>query len=200
VWAKKTQHLPVVFTKTEVEKVLMFLSGINWLTASLLYGSGLRLMECLRLRVKDIDCDYHQITVRDAKGQKDRTTMLPACLDKPLQQQLKKAKYIHDMDCKQGFGRVYLPYALERKYANANREWPWQFVFPASKRYFDPVDKTERRYHIHESALQKGIKEAIRKAGISKSGSCHTLRHYAEFKIMPSNISKRGGLLAMRTI
>jgi integron integrase len=175
--AKRPERLPVVFTKNEVKSVMLHLAGEKWLMASLLYGSGLRLMECVRLRIKDIDFEYDQIVVRDGKGQKDRVTMLPNAVKEPLQRHLEKVKTIHEADLRAGFGRVNLPFALEKKYPNADREWGWQYVFPASRRYKDPKTGTVVRFHIHRSALQRTVKAAIRKAGIPKQGSCHTFRH-----------------------
>lgn len=134
-------------------------------------------MECLRLRVKDIDFSYSQIIVRDGKGSKDRVTVLPGSFKEPLQKHLVKVKALHEQDLKEGFGQVYLPFALERKYPNANREWGWQYVFPAAKRSVDPRSGIVRRHHVPETALQKAVKAAIRAAGITKPGSCHTFRH-----------------------
>ena len=145
--------------------------------ASLLYGSGLRLMECIRLRVKDIDFAQSQIIVREGKGNKDRVTVLPEVLMSPLERHLEIVKAVHETDLKEGFGRVYLPFALARKYPDANREWCWQYVFSASKRSVDPRGGQVQRHHISETALQKAVKGAIRRAGINKPGSCHTLRH-----------------------
>ncbi|WP_019502191.1 integron integrase [Pseudanabaena sp. PCC 6802] len=175
--AKRPQRLPVVFTRTEVKAILDNLEDEYHLMASLLYGSGLRLTECLNLRVKDIDFEYRQIIVRSGKGNKDRMTMLPTSTIIPLKLQLEKAKLIHHRDLAQGFGAVYLPNALEQKYPNANREWSWQFVFPSAKRSIDPRTGIVRRHHIYEDSLQRAMKAAIRKAGITKHGSCHTLRH-----------------------
>jgi integron integrase len=175
--AKKPQRLPVVFRREEVRAVLSYLRGEMWLMASLLYGSGLRLMECLRLRVKDVDFPRLQITVREGKGNKDRVTMLPASLVEPLQRQLVRARTLHEADLLEGFGRVYLPFALARKYPNAEKEWGWQYVFPASKLSVDPRTGETRRHHLAETTLQKAVKEAIRKTGIHQPGSCHTLRH-----------------------
>lgn len=175
--AKKPTRLPVVFTRQEIRSILAQLAGDKWLMASLLYGSGLRLMECLRLRVKDIDCARLQIVVREGKGRKDRVTMLSASLVAPMQRQLERAQALHKMDLRDGFGRVYLPHALARKYPTAASEWGWQYVFPASRRSIDPRQDTERRHHIAETALQKAVKMAIRAAGINKPGSCQTLRH-----------------------
>jgi integron integrase len=177
VWSKKPKRLPVVFSRQEVKAILNQLNGAYWIMTTLLYGSGLRLMECLRLRVKDIDFNYNQIVVRDAKGQNDRVTMLPQNVKKPLKQHLLKVKRIHEADFKAEYGAVYLPNALERKYPNANREWGWQYVFPATKISTDPRSGIQRRHHLDETVLQKAVKEAIRKVGITKQGSCHTLRH-----------------------
>jgi integron integrase len=175
--AKRPRRLPVVFTRDEVKAVLGHLRSETWLMASLLYGSGLRLMECVRLRVKDVDFAQLQITVREGKGQKDRVTVLPPPLAEPLRRQLERARALHEKDVREGFGRVYLPYALERKYPNAEREWCWQYVFPASKRSIDPRTGLEQRHHIAETALQKAVKAAVRAAVVDKPGSCHTLRH-----------------------
>src|SRR5918911_787558 len=175
--AKKPQRLPVVFRREEVKAVLNHLRGEMWLMAALLYGSGLRLMECLRLRVKDVDFVQSQLIVREGKGHKDRVTMLPASLVEPLTRQLERVKALHETDLREGYGSVYLPYALARKYPNAEKEWCWQYVFPASKRSADPRSGREQRHHIAETALQKAVKAAVRAPGINKPGSCHTLRH-----------------------
>ncbi|MDY6845079.1 MAG: integron integrase [Thermodesulfobacteriota bacterium] len=177
VRARKAKKLPVVFTPEEVKFVLSYLSGTKWIMANLLYGSGLRLMECIRLRVKDIDFSYEQIVVRDGKGNKDRITMLPLNVMEPLQKHLIKVKELQEKDLAEGFGQVYLPVALEKKYLNANREWIWQYVFPALKRSIDPRSGIERRHHVGTMVLQRAVKEAIRKAGIPKMASCHTFRH-----------------------
>lgn len=175
--ARKPQRLPVVFTRKELKAVLNQLRVEMWLMASLLYGSGLRLMECVRLRVKDVDLAQSQIIVREGKGNKDRVTMLPASLFDPLEKQLERVKSLHEMDISEGFGRVYLPSALARKYPNAERKLCWQYVFPASKRSLDPRTGQIQRHHIAETALQKAVRAAIRRARINKPGSCHTLRH-----------------------
>jgi integron integrase len=175
--AQKPARIPVVLTENEVRHVLAHLDGRNWLMASLLYGAGLRLMECLRLRVKDIDFEYRQITVRDGKGAKDRVTMLPEASIHMLKLQLEKVRLVHEQDVKAGFGEVYLPDALERKYRNAAREWGWQYVFPAAKRSRDPRGGKERRHHVDENSLQRAVKAAVRAAHIDKNASCHTLRH-----------------------
>ena len=175
--AKRESRLPVVFTPGETQAVLAQLDGQPWLMASLLYGAGLRLMECVRLRVKDIDFAMKQIIVRDGKGGKDRVTVLPDGVIAPLKRHLAKIKALHERDIKEGYGQVYLPHALARKYRNANREWHWQYVFPALKRTIDPRSASIQRHHTDEQVLQRAVNTAIRKAGIAKPGSCHTFRH-----------------------
>jgi integron integrase len=175
--AKKPQRLPVVFTREEVKALLAQLQGTTWLMAMLTYGSGLRLLECLRLRVKDVDFHYKQLMVRDAKGQKDRVTMLPHSLIDPMRTHLARVRQLHEIDLRDGFGRVYLPHALATKYPTADREWAWQYVFPSSRRSIDPGSGIERRHHAAEDALQRAVKQAIRRANIVKPGSVHTLRH-----------------------
>lgn len=145
--------------------------------ASLIYGAGLRLMECLRLRVQGIDLSRNEILVRDGKGAKDRITMLPESLKAPLQQHLKTVKAIHERDLADGWGRFLLPYALDRQYPNAPREWPWQWVFPQGNRWKNPKTGEEGRYHIHQSITQKAVNAAVRKAGLAKRASCQTFRH-----------------------
>ena len=175
--AKRPTRLPVVLTKEEVKRVLDCLTGTPWLMAILLYGAGLRLMECCRLRVKDIDVSKGQIVVRAGKGNKDRYTMLPATAKEPLLRHLEAVKRQHENDLKLGLGRVSLPHALERKYPNAGKEWGWQWVFPATGHYIDRVTGERRRHHLHESVLQKAVKEARLKAGIAKPAGPHTFRH-----------------------
>lgn len=175
--AKKPAKLPVVFTQEEVQRILEQMEGRKLLMASLLYGTGMRLTELLRLRVKDIDFQQNQITIREGKGSKDRVTMLPLSLKEPLLEHLKKVKQAHETDLLEGFGNVELPFALATKYPQAEKEWKWQYVFPAPKRSIDPRSGIERRHHLDQSVLQKAMKEAMRKAGITKHGSCHTLRH-----------------------
>jgi integron integrase len=175
--ARKPKRLPVVFTREEARAVLGHLREEAWLMGSLLYGSGLRLMECVRLRVKDIDLARLEVTVRDGKGGKDRVTVLPNSLVGPLRRQLERARALHELDLREGFGSVYLPYALARKYPSADREWCWQYVFPARRRSRDPRSGREQRHHIAETALQRAVKSAIRAAGVAKPGSCHTFRH-----------------------
>ncbi|HEX8137639.1 MAG TPA: integron integrase [Pyrinomonadaceae bacterium] len=175
--AKRPARLPVVFTRKEVHAVLANLDGVMWLMASLLYGSGLRLMECVRLRVKDVDLKQHQIVVRDGKGGRDRLTMLPAILDSSLERQMAKVRLLHEQDLRAGLGRVYLPYALARKYSSAERELGWQYVFPSSRLSVDPRSGIVRRHHLDEQVLQRAVRAAVRAAGITKPGSCHTFRH-----------------------
>ena len=149
VRAKRPQRLPVVLTREEVEKILCAVEGTQWLMASLLYGTGMRLMECLRLRVKDVDFGYSQILIRDGKGEKDRITMLPGRLTAPLQTQLQKVRQLHDRDLKEGFGEVHLPYALARKYPRAGFDWGWQYVFPSKSRSADPEDVSTTMIYTH---------------------------------------------------
>ncbi len=175
--AKKPQRLPQVFTGDECRRVLAALNGTRWLMASLLYGSGLRLTECLTLRVKDVDLVSLQITVRNGKGAKDRITMLPKSLVPALQVQLERARELHRVDLSQGFGEASLPYALARKYPKAGFEWGWQYVFPSTKRSVDPYSGRTKRHHVFEDTLQRAVKQAIRAAGITKHASCHTFRH-----------------------
>jgi len=175
--ARKPTRLPVVMTREEVKAVLDHLSGDKWLMASLMYGAGLRLMECLRLRVQDIDFARNEILVRDGKGAKDRITMLPASLKAPLQEHLKRVKRIHEKDLADGWGSVLLPCALDRKYPGAPKEWRWQWVFPQENRWKNNKTGGEGRHHVDESILQKAFKHAVAKAGITKRATCHTLRH-----------------------
>jgi len=175
--AKKPSKVPVVLSREEVRCLLASLTGTNWLMSSLLYGSGLRLLECLRLRVQDVDLNYKQITVRRGKGDKDRRTMLPLSLVEPLQRQIEFVRQLHNHDLAEGYGRVYLPDALARKYSAAAAEFGWQYLFPASKRSTDPRSGEIRRHHLNESVLQHAIKKAVRSVGINKPASCHTLRH-----------------------
>ena len=177
VRAKRPQRLPVVLTKDEVKRVLDRMNGAPRLMAILLYGAGLRLMECCRLRIKDIDFSRNEIVVRSGKGNKDRYTMLPNAVRDSLIQHLRGVKAQHDEDLKNGLGRVSLPNALDRKYPNAGKEWGWQWVFPATSHYTDTVTGEKRRHHLHESVLQRAFKEARLKAGVFKPAGCHSLRH-----------------------
>lgn len=160
-----------------MKAILASLDGVYHLVVSLLYGSGLRLTECLQLRVKDLDFEYRQLIVRAGKGAKDRTTMLPSLTIDPLKHQLEKAKILHQQDLAQGCGAVYLPYALERKYPSASRQWSWQFVFPSWKRSVDSRTEVVRRHHTYEQSVQQAVKQAIQQAGITKHGGYHTFRH-----------------------
>jgi integron integrase len=177
VRAKQPLRLPVVLSREEVAAVLSHLKGTMWIIGMVLYGSGLRLEECLELRVKDLDFDRNQITVRRGKGQKDRTTMLPSTVVDPLRKHLGDVRGLHMADLKDGYGQVMLPDALERKYPNAATEWGWQFVFPASRICSDPRWGPPSRFHLHESAVQKVIAAAVRLAGVTKRVGPHTFRH-----------------------
>ncbi|MBC8507878.1 MAG: integron integrase [Chloroflexi bacterium] len=177
VLARKSQHVPTVLTPKEAQRVIDLIPVSHRLIAKLFYGSGLRLMEGIRLRVKDIDFGYQQIIVRDGKGAKDRFTVLPASLVEPLHRQLAAVRKIHQQDHSKGLGAVYMPYALDRKYPNASREWIWQYVFPATKISTDPRSGHRRRHHIHESSVQKAVRKAVQKAGIPKRITPHTFRH-----------------------
>lgn len=177
VRAKKSRYLPTVLTKAEIRSVIQHLSGVYQLFIQLLYGSGLRLSEGLRLRVKDIDFAQRQIVVRDVKGNEGRVTMLPASLIEPLQKHLQRVRQLHQRDLEQGYGSVYLPFALERKYPHADRAWIWQFVFPSPSRSRDPRSQVCRRHHLHETGVQRSLKPAVQIAKIDKRVSCHTFRH-----------------------
>lgn len=177
VRALKDKRLPTVLSKAEVQQVFEQMSGIHQLMARLLYGSGMRLMEGLRLRVKDVDFAQQQIVVRDAKGNEDRVTLLPRSLIAPLQQQLVGVQSLHRRDVAQGYGQVYLPYALSRKYTTAAREWIWQYIFPAERLSVDPRSGIVRRHHADESALQKAVRQARQLAKIDKPVTPHVFRH-----------------------
>ncbi|HDZ79448.1 MAG TPA: integron integrase [Gammaproteobacteria bacterium] len=177
VRARQPKRLPVVMTRTEVDAVLQRLNGEKWLMASLMYGAGLRLMECLRLRVQDVDFGANMILIRDGKGQKDRTVMLPQVLQKPLMKHLECVKMIHQRDLADGYGRVFMPYALGHKYPNAATDWRWQFVFPQKHRWRNRQSGEQGRHHIDESLVQRAVAVAVRAAGLTKRASCHTFRH-----------------------
>jgi integron integrase len=177
VRAKRPPKLPVVLTRKEVRAVRTQLTGFYLLFMTLLYGTGMRLQECLRLRIQDIDFERRQITVRNAKGGRDRWTMLPSSVIDPLKAHLETVLELHNKDLAAGFGRVYLPHALARKYPGADREWGWQYVFPASKLSVDPRSGVTRRHHLDPRVMQKAIKGAVRRTGIVKNATCHTLRH-----------------------
>ena len=175
--AKASTHLPVVLTLEEVRAVMSRLTGTNWLIASLLYGAGLRLMEAVRLRIKDVEFSRRELVVREGKGGKDRVTMLPDRLVEPLRNHLVSVKRIHEADLEAGHGEVYLPFALERKYPQAGRQWGWQYVFPSHRLSLDPRANQVRRHHIDEKGVQRAMKEAVRDAGVVKPATPHTLRH-----------------------
>jgi integron integrase len=175
--AKRMPRLPVVLSRAEVSALLRWMSGREALLAGLLYGSGLRLMECLRLRIKDVDLERNEITVREGKGGKDRKTVLPQMLRTALRLQMAEARALHARDLEAGYGAVSLPGALARKHRNAEREAGWQYVFPATRRAIDPLDGREKRHHLDESVLQRAVRAAARAAGIDKPVSPHTLRH-----------------------
>jgi integron integrase len=177
VRAKRPARLPVVLSRAEVKLVLAELRGKHRLVATLLYGSGLRLLEGLRLRVKDLDFRLGEIRLRDGKGRRDRVTMLPDGVREALTVHLDEVRRIHESDLREGFGAVFLPDALEREFARAAREWGWQYVFPASRRSVDPRTGAERRHHLSETAVQRAVRAAARAAGIDKNAGCHTLRH-----------------------
>ena len=175
--AKKPRRLPVVLTEEEVRDVLGNLDGVHWLVAALLYGSGLRLMEALRLRVQDIEFKRREILVRNGKGFKDRVTMLPDKLAGRLQTHLATVRLLHEKDLGEGYGEVHLPYALERKYPAAGRSWGWQYVFPSGNRSIDPRTGKTRRHHVDGQTIQRAVKQAVRTAGLVKPATPHTLRH-----------------------
>lgn len=175
--ARKPSRLPIVMTRDEVKAVLATLSGDKWLMSSLMYGAGLRLMECLRLRVQDIDFSRSEILVRNGKGAKDCVTMLPESLKGPLQDHLKRVRTIHKRDLADGWGRVQLPVALDRKYPNAPKDWRWQWVFPQQTRWRNRHTGEQARHHMDESLVQKAVKNAVLKAGLTKRATCHTFRH-----------------------
>lgn len=177
VRAKKPQKLPVVLTRDEVRLILNELRGVHRLIGAVLYGSGLRLMEALQLRVKDLSFEYQSIHVHHAKGAKDRVVTFPRALHQPIKVQLNQARILHASDLAQGYGEVYLPYALARKYQSAARSWTWQYVFPSVKLSDDPRSNKTARHHVFPSTFQKAIKRAVVQAGIDKPASSHTLRH-----------------------
>ena len=177
VRAARPERVPVVLTPSEVRSVIDAMDGTTRLVAQLLYGSGLRLLECLQLRVKDVDFGRGEVLVRDPKGRHDRATTLPRLVEMPLRAHLEKVRRTHDADLERGFGSVVLPTAIGRKFPNADREWLWQWVFPAHSRYADEAAGTERRHHLHESAVQRAVHAAAANAGINKRVTCHTFRH-----------------------
>ena len=191
VHAGRPKHLPTVLTHEEALEVIGRMAGKPRLMACLLYGSGLRLMECLRLRVKDIDFGSHQIVVREGKGEKDRVTVLPDSVIPELQIVLRDGKALHEKDLREGFGEVALPYALGVKYPNAGKEWGWQYAFPASQRSIDPLSGVIRRHHLDESVLQHAVREAARQTSIPKPISPHTFRHSFATRLLQSGYDIR---------
>jgi integron integrase len=189
--AKRPKRLPTVLSKDETLRLIGCLSSVHQLMAKLIYGSGMRLMECLRLRVKDLEFERRAIIVRDGKGAQDRVTVLPDSLIPLLQEHLQRVKALHEQDLAQGYGAVYLPDALARKYPNADREWGWQYLFPASSLSQDPRYGITRHHHLHESSLQKAVKEAARLAGIVKPVGPHTLRHCFATHLLESHYDIR---------
>ena len=177
VRAKKPKLLPVVLTREEARRILVHLHSEKWIAAMLMYGSGLRLLEALRLRVKDVDFGYRRITVRAGKGNRDRVTVLPEAVVPRLTRHLEETRILHEQDLKNGSGYVTLPGNLEKKYPGANREWGWQWVFPARRQFQEPVTGRLFRHHLHETVLQRAVKDAAARAGIRKPASCHTFRH-----------------------
>ena len=177
VRAKRPQRIPTVLSREEVTNILGRMDGRSWVLASLLYGTGMRLMEALRLRIKDVDFSRGEITIRNGKGGKDRRTMLPRSLVEPIQREVERAYFLHGADLREGFGAVWLPHALARKYPGAAKETGWQYVFPSVKRSLDPRDGAQRRHHFDDGILSRALKAATRRAGVSKSVSAHTLRH-----------------------
>ena len=177
VRAKRKMNLPTVLSRDEVKKLLSFLNGPYLFMAQLMYGCGLRLMECLRLRIKDVDLENDLLMVRSGKGEKDRALMIPEKIKEELSKHVASVKEVHDQDVKMGYGEVSLPDALEKKYPGAPKEWGWQWMFPAEKLSVDPRTGKVMRWHIHPSAIQRAVKEAVMKAGVPKMASCHTLRH-----------------------
>lgn len=175
--AKRPQRLPVVLSRAEVERLLTMIDGEVWLMAALLYGTGMRLMECMRLRIKDVDFERRQITVRDGKGAKDRQVPLPESARDRLKSAVERVRILHAQDIAEGYGAVWLPHALSRKYPNAEREFAWQYVFPARSRSIDPRSGASRRHHVDEAVLQRAIKVARARAGIDKPVTPHVLRH-----------------------
>ena len=189
--AKRPKRRPVVLFQNEIKVLLHHLDGTQHLMAALLYGSGLRLMECVRLRVQDVDFSYGQLMILNAKGMKDRVVPLPKSLVKPLEKQLKRARQLHNDDLAKGLGEVFLPDALSRKWPNAAKEWIWQYVFPSGNLSVDPRSGKSRRHHLHENGLQKAVKRAANAAGINKKVNCHCLRHSFATHLLEANYDIR---------
>jgi len=191
VRSKKQVRPPIVLTKQEVQQVFAWMKGDHLLMAQMLYGCGLRLMECIRLRIQDLDFGQGQVYIRGAKGGKDRVVVLPNSIREDLQFRIENVKKIHEEDLLQGFGKVYMPEALARKYPNATQEFRWQYVFPAKKLSIDPRSGLQRRHHILESGLQKAVKTAVDRAGITKRATCHTFRHSFATHMLENGVNIR---------
>lgn len=191
VRSKRQQRVPTVLTQAEVQRLLAVMTGKNALMAKLLYGGGLRLLECIRLRVQDVDFGQGLIFVRGGKGGKDRTTLLPKGVEEELRRQVEVVRVLHQKELEEGFGEVYIPEALARKYPGAARQIGWQWVFPAKERSLDPRSGREMRHHVLESGLQKAVKRAVAQAGIDKKASCHTLRHSFATHMLENGVNIR---------
>jgi len=191
VRARRPEHVPVVLTAAEVRSVLGQFSGEQWLMAALMYGAGLRVSECVRLRVQDVDFERNEIVVRRGKGEKDRVTMLPQGVKAQLRQQLERARVVHRADLAAGWGRVVLPDALDRKYPGASAEWRWQWVFPQERRWRNPRTGAQGRHHVHVTIVQRAVRDAARASGVDKRVSCHTLRHTFATQLLESGYDIR---------
>jgi len=191
LWSKRPKYLPVVLSVREVREVLKNLKGVQWLIGCLLYGTGVRLTEALRLRVKDIDFERNMILVRNAKGQKDRVVPLPQSLKVALKKQLEVAQKYHELDLREGFGRVSLPYALQKKYPNADKAWIWQYVFPSIKRSVDPISGIVKRHHLYNCIMEDSVRGGVKAAEIEKKVTCHTFRHSFATHLLDSGVDIR---------
>jgi integron integrase len=195
VRAKRPKRLPTVMSREEVSTLLEALSGTSKLMCKLMYGSGLQTMECIRLRVKDLDFKINQILVRDGKGPKDRITVFPEQVKNELHEHLERVRMLHQADLAVGRGEVYLPFALDRKYPGVSRQWGWQYVFPSESLSKDPRSGKIRRHHLYQTTLHRAVKKAARLSRIHKPISCRTFRHHADFRIMPTHRIESGALL-----